>query len=251
MTEGVSHPVAQLDRQETGRFASDFAHKRPVVLRDAVAADHVNQWEPASLRTRAGSLPVTVNIRERHFDFERWRVAHERDDVQAEEMMHLQRMPLAQALGQIFGSGNSVPKGDMAITCLDCDMLDDPENTLETCPLAINFGCVRPTLWAAGPPRRHQAHFDPGDVFIVVMHGSKRLVLASPESSEALYPYSGHLALSRIPDLLDVAIADWPLFGSVDLWTTELRPRDVLYIPKGWWHQADYLAPSVSLSFWP
>ncbi|MGE0658280.1 MAG: cupin-like domain-containing protein [Reyranellaceae bacterium] len=251
MKDGTSQPVPVLERERLWRFADAYARVGPVVLRGAVAAGLLRYWEPAVLRSRAGSVPVTVNLRRDQFDFESWRVEHQRDPARSRLMMNLQQMPLAAVLDEVFDPAHDGPRRDIAIAGLECSTLGGHAWSRDLCPLAVELGCDRPHLWASGARRRHQAHFDPGDVFILMVCGLKRFSIAPPSATSGLYPYPGHAALSRIPDLLHADIVKWPLFDPARLWTTELRPREVLYIPQLWWHQSDYLAPSLSLSLWP
>lgn len=242
--------VPVLEYVHLQRFVDAYAQVSPVVLQGAVAANLLCYWEPTALRARAGSTVFTVNVRREAFDFERWRVEQERNSAQAQVMMNLQELPLTAVLDEVFAPSLGTQSRDIAITGADCRTLGKLYLSHDLCPQASQLGCRQAHLWVAGPRRRHQAHVDPGDVFIVMVCGLKRFVLAPPVATPALYPYPSHPALSRIPDLLNADIAKWPLFDPTVIQTTELRPGEVLYIPRYWWHQSDYLAPSLSLSMW-
>ena len=46
------------------------------------------------------------------------------------------------------------------------------------------------------------------------------------------------------------SLADFPRFAAVERRACVLRAGDALFIPKGVWHYARSLSPSLSVSFW-
>jgi hypothetical protein len=96
------------------------------------------------------------------------------------------------------------------------------------------------------------------------LYGRKRLWLASPDQTPAMYPsnkYDPGAVLSAVnlwaPYGKDAgaagaeAEAKFPLYGGLEMEEVELHPGDVLLIPQGWWHAAETLrehGPGVSLS---
>lgn len=105
-------------------------------------------------------------------------------------------------------------------------------------------------LWI-GRGTKSGLHFDSADNFLVMIRGHKQAVLAAPSEARKLYPFADNTSKSQI----DAGAADFVRFpASADalLWTAELCPGDVLFIPIRWWH---YLASpmdeiSISLNCW-
>ncbi|KXJ67801.1 hypothetical protein RP20_CCG010855 [Aedes albopictus] len=81
--------------------------------------------------------------------------------------------------------------------------------------------------------------------------GSKTIILASPEDTPNLYPHE-HFILANTSrlDMKNIDYDQFPLVRAVRLRRLELRRGEVLYIPPGWWHYVESLAPSFSVSFW-
>ncbi|XP_021707805.1 lysine-specific demethylase 8 isoform X1 [Aedes aegypti] len=94
-------------------------------------------------------------------------------------------------------------------------------------------------------------HTDPSHNLLCQVFGSKTIILASPEDTPNLYPHE-HFILantSRV-DMRNVDYDQFPLVRAVRLRRLVLRRGEVLYIPPGWWHYVESLAPSFSVSFW-
>ena len=65
----------------------------------------------------------------------------------------------------------------------------------------------------------------------------------------AMYPCDGVPNASRV-DAERPSLADFPRFAAVERRACVLRAGDALFIPKGVWHYARSLSPSLSVSFW-
>ena len=57
--------------------------------------------------------------------------------------------------------------------------------------------------------------------------------------------------MSRITDVRRVDRHEFPDFDAASMEVHVLEPGDLLYVPRGWWHQVDYLDVAVSVNFWP
>jgi hypothetical protein len=71
--------------------------------------------------------------------------------------------------------------------------------------------------------RCFRTHWDEHDVFIIQTEGEKEWTVFQPTRP---YPIAHDVEFERMRDDLEVA------------WEGVLRPGDVLYIPRGWWHHA-------------
>ena len=68
-------------------------------------------------------------------------------------------------------------------------------------------------------------------------------------NSACMYPCEGVPNASRV-DAETPNLAAFPSFAEVERRACVLRPGDALFIPKGVWHYAHSLSPSLSVSFW-
>jgi hypothetical protein len=125
---------------------------------------------------------------------------------------------------------------------------------------------VETALWMGAGGARTGWHLDHDFPLNLLCHfyGRKRLWIASPDQTPAMYPsnrYDPGAVLSSVnafapwgKDAGSVgadAEAKFPLYGSLERDEVELAPGDMLLIPPGWWHAAETWregGPSVSLS---
>jgi lysine-specific demethylase 8 len=87
------------------------------------------------------------------------------------------------------------------------------------------------------------------DNFFVQIYGDKEAILAAPSDRKGLYPFADNIAKSRIdPEFPDAA--HYPRVKQVTFFSGTLKPGDLLYIPRGWWHFLRAPATSISLNLW-
>jgi hypothetical protein len=106
-------------------------------------------------------------------------------------------------------------------------------------------------LWIGGRGCRTPLHFDPTENFLVQVRGTKRVTLFPPHDTTYLYPAVGEKLehLSRM-NIFSPDYSRFPLFAKARPRTFLLRPPNVLYIPRGWWHAVESLDPSISVNHW-
>ncbi|MFG3078371.1 cupin-like domain-containing protein [Streptomyces sp. NPDC048225] len=110
-------------------------------------------------------------------------------------------------------------------------------------------------LWISHKGVFTQSHFDELENFNVCLEGSKRFVLAPPGFWE-YYPRSlrrGFGDKSKVFDFDDVDWARYPKLAAKLAQRRELilRPGEMLYLPLGWWHQAESLDDmNINMNFW-
>jgi hypothetical protein len=110
-------------------------------------------------------------------------------------------------------------------------------------------------LWISHRGVFTQSHFDELENFNIALAGRKRFVLAPPGFWE-YYPRSvarGFGDKSQAPDFDDVDAARFPRLVPKLAERRELilEPGQMLYLPLGWWHQAESLAEmNINMNFW-
>jgi hypothetical protein len=110
-------------------------------------------------------------------------------------------------------------------------------------------------LWISHKGVFTQSHFDELENFNIALEGRKRFVLAPPGSWE-YYPRSiprGFGDKSQAFDFDDVDARRFPKLVARLAQRRELvlEPGQMLYLPLGWWHQAESLEDmNININFW-
>lgn len=93
-------------------------------------------------------------------------------------------------------------------------------------------------------------HIDWVHNLLAQIYGTKRVTLVSPRFNKNMYPLAKYDFRSRLsaiePTCWDREVH--PLFSQVSVVDICLEPGHVLYIPPGWWHRVESLAPSISIN---
>ncbi|HRE45282.1 MAG TPA: cupin-like domain-containing protein [Terricaulis sp.] len=125
------------------------------------------------------------------------------------------------------------------------------ENTLDLVPPSAG-----PRIWI-GNATIVQTHFDLNDNIACVIAGRRRFTLFPPDQIGNLYVGPLDFTLSGPPvsmvDLNAPDLARFPRFSQAQAvaQAAELEPGDAIYIPYGWWHQVEALAPfNMLLNYW-
>ncbi len=84
--------------------------------------------------------------------------------------------------------------------------------------------------------------------FLMQVHGVKRYIVYPPEQTSFLYPTPGRRNISQVRDLHHPDLQAFPLFAQAEPTIFELHPGETLFVPSGWWHTAEILSPSITVS---
>lgn len=112
----------------------------------------------------------------------------------------------------------------------------------------INAASVTTSLWI-GSQTRSGLHYDLCDNWLVQVYGQKKALLVSPQESRCLYPFHDNVTKSQVdPETPDLGA--YPRFSDARVFTGDLDPGDMLFIPRGWWHHLSTRAESISVNCW-
>jgi HSPB1-associated protein 1 len=110
------------------------------------------------------------------------------------------------------------------------------------------------TFWFGSTGASTACHMDSYGVNLVAqLHGAKRWVLFPPEDSPCLYPTRVPYEESSVFSAVNVASPDLgqhPLFARAQPREVILRPGDILFVPRHWWHFVSVLEPAVNVNLW-
>jgi hypothetical protein len=226
-------------------FETYYAPCRPVILKGEMTSwPATRHWTPGYLKTVVGSREVEFQAgRARSPSYERQKDAHKT------------RAPFNAFIDQITapGSGN-----DAYLTAYN-----SAANTLALGALHADLGLLdkfltpergRGMLWIGPEGTFTPLHHDLTNNFIAQIIGRKRVVICP--ASEVGHLYNDAHVFSEILDLeTGLDGARFPRLNGVRVYSIELKPGDILFLPFGWWHQLRALDFSVTATFtnfrWP
>jgi ribosomal protein L16 Arg81 hydroxylase len=110
-------------------------------------------------------------------------------------------------------------------------------------------------LWVSHKGVFTKSHFDELENFNIALEGRKRFVVAPPGSYE-YYPRSIPRGFGDKSRVYDLDAADERRFPRISGKLAQrrdliLEPGQMLYIPLGWWHQAESLEDvNININFW-
>ncbi|HET8871716.1 MAG TPA: cupin-like domain-containing protein [Aquabacterium sp.] len=92
-------------------------------------------------------------------------------------------------------------------------------------------------------------HYDANGVHATVteIYGDKEFVLIPPEDTPNVYARQDQPNKSLVFDPIQPDLTRFPLLAKVRPYRTVLKPGSMVFIPRGWWHTARPLSPSISI----
>lgn len=104
-------------------------------------------------------------------------------------------------------------------------------------------------LWIGSKNTNSGLHSDLKDNVFIQIAGRKRLWLVSPDDTSYIYPSRDNIVNSDV-DLPDIDLKIYPKVKFAKFYSYTISPREIVYIPKGWWHCFISDSPSISLNHW-
>jgi Cupin-like domain len=104
-------------------------------------------------------------------------------------------------------------------------------------------------VWIGSAGTRSMLHSDLKDNLFCQVSGEKIVTLLPWRDSMAAYPFRDNLVNSQI-DVANPDVVRFPRLRSVTWYSSVVRPGDIIYIPRGCWHDIRSLTPSVSVNHW-
>lgn len=93
-------------------------------------------------------------------------------------------------------------------------------------------------------------HYDLYGLYAIVtqVHGRKEFILYEPDQGKNLYPDPENPWMSTIKEYYNPDYNKWPLFKNAQSASVIIGPGETVYVPKGWWHTARSLEPTISIA---
>ena len=100
---------------------------------------------------------------------------------------------------------------------------------------------VSAVMWLNEGGETSKLHYDTVDQLLMQVDGVKELVLIDPIDSLTLYKDHAPGVYGSPLDLRQVDLSRYPAAAHATIYTVQLTPGDVLYLPSYWWHIVDSL----------
>ncbi|MFG1944089.1 cupin-like domain-containing protein [Nonomuraea sp. NPDC048826] len=104
-------------------------------------------------------------------------------------------------------------------------------------------------VWIGSAGTRSMLHSDLKDNFFCQIWGEKHVVLVPWEHARDVYPFPGNLVNSQV-DLMEPDLDRFPRLRRAVFYAGTVGPGDVLFMPRGCWHDIRARTPSVSVNHW-
>jgi hypothetical protein len=122
----------------------------------------------------------------------------------------------------------------------------DYDSLIDVSPSAPLF---RPNIWMGTPGTRSGLHFDSAENLVAVFYGAKAFMLVDPATPRLVYPFGANPTKSHI----DPTHVDWARFSRLKrarIFIDVLRPGELLFLPRAWWHYFTSLQFTINATRW-
>lgn len=104
-------------------------------------------------------------------------------------------------------------------------------------------------VWIGSAGTRSMLHSDLKDNLFCQIYGQKSVTLLAWRDSKAVYPFPGNIVNSQV-DLTDLDLVKFPRLRNAAFYSTVVNPGDIVFIPRGCWHDIRSITPSISINHW-
>jgi histone arginine demethylase JMJD6 len=93
-------------------------------------------------------------------------------------------------------------------------------------------------------------HYDLFGLYAIVtqVYGRKQFIVYDPSQASLMYPEKEHPWKSSIKNYHQPDYNQYPLFRNAKPVSDVVNPGETIFVPKGWWHTARSLEPTISIA---
>jgi len=93
-------------------------------------------------------------------------------------------------------------------------------------------------------------HYDLYGMYAIVtqLYGRKQFIVYDPSQEAYMYPEKEHPWKSSIKEYYNPDFNKYPLFKNTKPVSDVVSPGETIFVPKGWWHTARSLEPTISIA---
>jgi histone arginine demethylase JMJD6 len=231
----------QIDRRAAltrEQFASEYLRPlRPVILTDATSHWRaLSRWTPRFFKEKYGALQVVVDGETMAL---RDLIDHIETSTSDNPAPYLRNQLLAEWPPELTDDVTPMP---------DCTQPNWLESRFFPSRRQLTFVEIYIGGEGAQFPVLHYDNWHT-HAFLMQLCGDKEYIAFSPQQTVFMYPRAGlERNKSRIGDVLEADLAEFPLFDQAEGVRFELHPGETLFVPAGWWHTVRILSPSITVS---
>lgn len=230
-------PFATTSESTPGAL-QDAIRSRRALLLPGLAADWpaLQRWTPELLASRLGTTEITalMDLPSSGTLFPRPQSEYERTMPLSDFVAHMQNTPPSAPCYLAYKRAEELfPDTEHDCAGVLGEFDSDPDTR----------------AWLGSAGTRSMLHSDLKDNIFCQISGAKHVVLVPWVDSPAVYPFPDNVVNSRL-DLAEPDLVRYPRLRGATVYAGMLTPGDVLYIPRGWWHDIRSCTPSVSLNHW-
>jgi len=206
--------------------------------------------EDEHLRKRCGAREVKARFR-----------FHDEVDGRRIFSLHERTMKFDAYLDSIAHQPAPLYLGGVALRSTLPELADEIDAASEGTPAARFGSCVGQPhaegtyMYFGGGNNTTGLHYDPYENFILVVSGTKRVLLFAPSESAHLYPSQPpYYSYSPIPPMVKpedgYRLHNFPRFAEAKAIEVEVHEGEMLYLPIFWWHGVQGHGRNLSLHWW-
>lgn len=211
--------------------------RRPAIFRGLTGHWPASrEWHPDRLRERYGDRTVTALM-----DLPKSGVLFPTDQAD-----YTRELSFADFLDAMRDTGRA---GPCYLAYQRAADIFDPGDYDFTSLLPADGHPTDSRVWIGSEGTRSMLHSDLKDNLFCQVHGRKSVILMSWRDSRAAYPFPDNLVNSRV-DLAHPDLDRFPRLASATFYQAVVEPGEILYIPRGWWHDIRAISPSISINHW-
>ncbi|TPX66859.1 hypothetical protein SpCBS45565_g04243 [Spizellomyces sp. 'palustris'] len=230
----IPHPVPIIAAPSVLTFQTYLRQNKPILIQGAIEWPALKLWQnPSYIAKQAANRTVPIEIGKDYTERE-WTQGFVRIGEWLEEVVKGRGGYLAQY--DLFAHVPQL-RGDILVP--DYCFVDDNDSD--------DGRDVLLHAWFGPKGTISPLHHDPYHNLFAQIVGTKFIVLYPPDAN--VYPHETDLL--RNTSQVDVEHVDLSKFPGVEGGLEcVVRPGEMLFIPKGWWHYVRALSTSLSVSFW-
>ena len=194
------------------------------------------KWNIAFFRQKYGNLEVTIN----------YNLPDNVSPYLHDAGMYTKKMRLSDFLDQMPNEKKGCYLAQSEINVFD--NLEEDFTFEELIPVKDHDSKKYNYVWI-GRNTRSGLHYDFEDNFLVQINGVKKVFLVDPKYAQYVYPLPENFLKSQV-NPMNPDFEKHPMFKHVTILQGELKPGDVLFIPRGWYHYIYSPQESISLNCW-
>jgi hypothetical protein len=193
------------------------------------------QWTPAALSQNHGGAQIValMDLPNEGVLFPQDQTRYERALSLAEFLDHMESTPIDRPCYLAYQRA--------------ADLFDVSACRFDEFDLAGGYS-TDTRVWIGSAGTRSMLHSDLKDNLYCQIWGEKQVMLLGWQDSDGVYPFPDNLVNSRV-DLASPDTGRYPRLRRKTFLRCTLRAGDLLYIPRGCWHDIRSVTPSVSVSY--